>query len=120
MHRIQEEMCVRMMEDLKTVKGLVLVQDKQIDTNKKKIVDLTARSMANNAVIMGLLNDTPEEDCKHKVLTLFRKEMKMEVEDTEVVEVHRLGPIPKDKRARPTVVRCTQALRKGFLSLHPN
>ena len=76
-------------DDLALVKGIVQVQDKQLVTCKRKIVDLTARSMANNIVISGITGDSPEENCEEKVKSFLTQKMKMTIEDSEILAAHR-------------------------------
>ena len=81
-------------DELTIVKGLVQVQDKQITSNKNKVVDLTARSMAKNVVILGIEGDNEEETvngCKDKVIDLFKNKMQMDIDDTEIEVAHRMG-----------------------------
>ena len=107
-------------DDVTVIKGLLQVQDKQISGNKEKIVDLTACSMANNVVISGLL-ETEKEECKQLVLEFLREQMKMEVEDSEVLVAHRLGcKAAAGSKPRQMVVRCVHSLRECIFNSTKN
>ena len=104
---------------------MLQVQDKVILSNREKVVDLTARSMANNIVISGLCGDQigqdgEKENCKEKVLLFLRNVMKMEVEDNEVVIAHRSGGIPKNNKPRAMIVRCAMSLRERIFKFTRN
>ena len=106
-----EQQNARLTDDLAVIKGLVQVHDNTIVSQNKKLVDLSARSMANNIVISGLTGDEKEENCKNKVLEFMTENMKMMVEPDEVEVAHRLGnKDPKMKKDRPMVIRCRYSL----------
>ena len=83
-----------------------------MNTLSKKVVDLTARSMANNIVISGITGDSEKkEDCKSKVVQFMRTQLKIDdLLDQEVEVAHhakgKLGPKP-----RQMIVRCHFKLR---------
>ena len=107
-----EEQNAALAEDVEVLKGLIQGHDTKISHNSSKIVDLTARSMANNLVINGITGDSKEENCKTNVLTLFREKMGMEVHDNEIKVAHRVGPKSAELGDRSIVVRCTRPLRQ--------
>ena len=78
-------------DSLATVKGFVQVLDKQSHSNKAKIVDLTARSMAQNVLIYGLYPEGDRENSKQVSLDFLCTKMQMELQDDEVLVDHRLG-----------------------------
>ena len=51
-----------LIDDLAVIKGILQVHDKSIENNKDKVVDLTARSMANNVIIMGLVQKNEDQN----------------------------------------------------------
>ena len=119
-----EETNANMMDDISILKGLAQVHDKAITVNKSKIIDLTARSMANNILVQGLTGDSGEETmaaCKQKVLEFLRVKMNMEIEDAEVEVAHRLGSRLKNAvRPRQMVVRCKHDLRSRIFNYSKN
>ena len=87
-----EEANAVMKDDIATLKGLTQVHEKSIRSTKVKVVDLTARSMANNIIIYGLTKDEDGEITKSKVLEFFRDKMKMETLDEEIEVCTPNGP----------------------------
>ena len=115
-----EDKVAKLNDDIATLKGITQVQDMMIQEHKAKIVDHTARSMANNVTISGLTGDSLEEkNCKEKVMQFLRNSMKMKVEDHEVVVAHRLG-VTLGVKPRLMVVRCMFALRERIFKFTQN
>ena len=54
--------------------------------------------MANNVIITSIEGDCKEENCKEKVLSFMKNQLKMEVKEEEVEVAHRLGQIQPDKK----------------------
>ena len=104
------------------VKGVIQVHDKSLASAKDKIVDLTARSMANNVTISGLTGDNDEENPKQKVLTFMRDLMKMTLDDAEVLVAHRMGKKSNQATNKPRlmVVRCAQSLKDRIFQYTSN
>ena len=57
-----EEKNLMLVEDNQQLKGIVQVQDRKIATLQKQVINLRARSMANNVVISGIIGDDEDED----------------------------------------------------------
>ena len=117
-----EESTAKLSDEVATLKGLVQVQDMDLKECKKKIVDLTARSMSNNIIITGIVEsvegDQEETDvkCKEKVLAFFRNQMALEVDDNQVDVAHRLGKINQAQvKPRLMIARCTYTLKETVL-----
>ena len=109
----------KLQDDVETLKGYIQVQEKAINSNQKKITDLTSRSMANNVVITGLLKDSKDENCKEKVLTFLRTQLNMTISDSDVVVAHRMGKQQQGEggtQSRPMVVRCSLELRRTIFN----
>ena len=107
-------------DDVATLKGIVQVQDTMLKECKDKITDLTARSMANNIVITGIMGDKEEGgDCKPAVLTFLKDKMLMNIEDDEIKVAHRVGKFGGTK-PRPIVVRCVYKLKERLFSYTKN
>ena len=119
----------KLKDDMAILKGITQVHDRHIESNTEKVVDLAARSMANNVVISGICGETkvPEaegevkqrENCKKKVLNFFRDIMKMDTEEDEVLVAHRIGK-PGGAKPRLMVVRCSQNLRDRIFKFTSN
>ena len=114
-----EDACEQFWDDIALLKGLVQVQDKSISANHCKIVDLTARSMANNITISNLDGDKEDEDCINKVLDFMRNQMQMEVEKSEVEKAHHLGA-KQTAYPRLMVVRCRPELQAHIFGFTKN
>ena len=109
-------------DELAVLKGLAQVHDKQITSTKDKVVDLTARSMANNITISGILGDSKEENCKQKVMDFFRDTVKVpDLQQNDVEVAHRMGKL-LDTATKPRlmVVRCKFELRERIFSYTKN
>ena len=110
----------QMNDEVFTLKGFVQVRDKQITTNKNKIVDLTARSMANNIVIYGLTPDLgKEEHPKAVTLEFIKSKLQMDIRDEDVIVAHRMGS-KIGAKPRPMIVRCSQILQNTIFSFTKN
>ena len=127
-----------LLDEVEVLKGLLHVQDTKIKSNTRKVVDLMPRSMANNVVIKGIVEDSATngsdgsdeaeekavESCKVKALKFFWETMEMEVQDEEVIVAHRIGNkfgTDKNKNtSRQMVVRCQQSLRDRIFKYAKN
>ena len=76
-------------DDLALLKGIIQVQDKEIQSTQQKVVDLTTCCMANNIVITGLVEQA-EEKCVSIVKTFLTEKMKMDIQDNEIFVAHRI------------------------------
>ena len=119
-----ESQVEKLTNDVAALKGFVQVQDSNLQECKKKVVDLTARSMMNNITISGLMGDKKgsegePENCKATVLKFMRNELQMEVEDNEIEVAHRVGK-PLENKPRLMVVRCVFALKNRIFGYTKN
>ena len=109
-------------DDMTLLKGVLQTQDKKLMQAQEEVVALKKRSMKNNIIINGILGDSKEETadmCKEKVLELMRTQMKMTVDDGEVIVAHRLGKIqPNLPYERSIVVRCQHDLRERVFNFN--
>ena len=116
-----EENNTALKDELAVIKGLLQVNDNNVSSLSKKVIDLTARSMANNIIITGIMGDSEQEqDCKAKVLDFMRTHLKIEdLQDHEVEVAHRskgkIGPKP-----RVMIVRCQHSLRDRIFNFTKN
>lgn len=107
---------LKLRDELEIVKGVVHKQGKQIHVLQHRLADQTARSMANNITISGLLSDGPgldTGDCRIVSSAFLVDELGI---DEDVVEnglllAHRLGIYVKD-RHRAMVIKVTPDLAK--------
>ena len=108
-----EEEKTNLLDEIYALKGYAQVQDKKLAAAEDKIIDLTARSMKNNILIQGLPGDpgNHKEDCKGKVLSFLKNEMKMEIKDSDVLIAHRIGRKLTVKH-HTMVVKCDYNLRE--------
>ena len=109
----------KLREETVLLRGITQVQDKKISQHYEKIVDLTARSMANNVIITSLEGDVKNEQCKKNVLEFLREKVKMDVLDDEVEVAHRLG-IKEEGKIRDMIVRCHFKLRDRIFGYTKN
>ena len=110
-----EEKVATMQNEMAILKGTVQVHEKQLTSNAAKITDLTFCSMANNVLITGLIGNTKEENCKEKVYTFFTQQLKMDLQQDDIIVAHRLGKKVPGK-LRQMVVCCTHQLRKNIFA----
>lgn len=102
--------------DLGVVKALVHKQARQIDVMDSKVVDLTARSMANNIVITGIIESTTE-NCHDEVQRFLKAEMDIDISQNPMLKVkiaHRLG-VARNNKSRAMVAKVNAALKKVVL-----
>lgn len=110
---------LQLREELEIVKGVVTKQGKQIEALQYKQADQTARSMANNIAINGILGDTEKADLtenKVHVLTFLEEKLKLNIDDDEdVITAQRFGPFQEGKH-RPIVIKVTEKLAKRIFA----
>ena len=79
-------------EDVRMLKGVISVQEKQSAPVKEKLTEIQARSMSNNIIIDGIVNDQEDSEiCKNQVKEFIKNELEMTLEDEEIKKAHRLG-----------------------------
>ena len=117
-----ETTSARLGDDVTLVKGFMQVQDWQIGQNRDKIVDLTARSMADNVIIYGMTpdNNDPKEDCNQLVKDFLESKLDMEVTEGDIVVTHRMGAKKTTVKPRPMIVRCEHNFKEKSSRIHPN
>lgn len=108
-------------QDMSVVKGLIQRHARQIETIDHKLVDITARSMAMNMVISGII-EAKDENCKYQVKKFLKEEMDLDLDmcpEFKIKVAHRLGSktVLKQKRkgSRPMVVKVNQSLKDAML-----
>lgn len=100
-------------QDLTVIKGLVQHQAQQIGVLDSKVVDVTARSMAKNIVISGIM-EAPNENCIQQVQRFLKNKLNIpiDIDDSLKVKIaHRMG-VAKQNSSRAMVAKINQALRQ--------
>ena len=107
-----EEERSTLVSDVKILKGIVTVQQRQIKDLQGKVTDLRMRRMANNVIVEGILEQQNEEEetWLTQISDFFENILEMPFKEEEIVKVHRLGD-KKDGRPRPMIVKCSNTLR---------
>lgn len=103
---------VAMREELEIAKGLIHKQSNQIRLLQARQADIVARSMSDNLTIAGIKHDDGKSEDKILVANFLEKELEIDVDEFEEIQVaHRLGQFTKGAH-RPIVFRCPPTLRK--------
>lgn len=101
-------------QDLSTIKGTIHRQYNQLNALDGKVVDLTARSMAQNFVITGILEER-NENTKQKVAAFLTQELGLSLTEKLKIKVaHRIGT-KRQNFDRVMVVKVNQALKDEIL-----
>ena len=95
--------------ELDITKGLLAKQDLEISLLRNKVTKLTAKSMENNIIIGGLIED-PEENPKEIVSEFFSEKLLLDFPEEQIHTAHRIGYETNDE-TRP---------RFMIARLHPN
>ena len=98
--------------------GMIYRQEQQIMDLKGKVIDLTARQMADNLTITSLIppkKDEEPEDCLAVVTEFFQKEMELDVKDTDILVAHRLETTDSNK-VPLVIIRCHPHFRNIVLN----
>lgn len=104
-------------EEIDVVKGVLHKQSKQIAALQGKQAHQTARSMAENITVGGIVGDSKEannSDARMLVLAFLEEELEIEVDPTEVFVTHWMGQYVKD-RHRSVIMKVTPHLKTKIL-----
>lgn len=102
-------------DELDILKGVVDKMANQLDTANSRINQLTAKSMEDNLVISGILEDLPKKSLRSQVHQFFQEEMALNnINDYDIIKVYRIGKYEKG-RNRPILVQCTPELRRYIM-----
>ena len=102
------------------LKGLAHRQQEQILNLNGRVDDLVSRQMSDNILISGLIfkqeegENAHEEDCVQIVKNFFTETLKIQVDEDEILNAHRIGSVQNNKEAM-MVVRCLPRLRDRAL-----
>lgn len=105
--------CKAVKHDIGVVKGLIQRQARQIDSLDSKVVDVTARGMAKNVVISGILKAKNEDPTK-QVCEFLKQELNIPIDIDDKLQVklaHRIG-VPRKGSSRAMIAKVNQALRQ--------
>lgn len=101
-------------QDLTTIKGTIHRHYNQINALDSKVVDLTARSMAQNFVISGIIEDR-NENCTEKVRNFLTQELGIVFDDRLKIKIaHRIG-VKKENVDRAMVVKVNLPLKEEVM-----
>ena len=107
--------------DVSFLRGVVQVQERKIEGPSNQLLDSKAHSMKDNLTISGITGDgADEENCATKVKSFFQHQMSLEVEDSEIKIVHRLGEFRESNNPRQMVVKCAPSLRSKVFGYTKN
>lgn len=110
---VEENLQLR--DELDILKGVVHKMANQMQYSSQKLDQLIARSMSENLIITGILNDVPKANVRKQVQAFFMEQMELSnIPDRDIIDAYRLGQPVKD-RARPIVVQCVEGLRQYIL-----
>ena len=100
--------------DVDTLKGIVQKHSDKLKNLNEEVVYLTAKSMEKNVTISGI-KESKDENCKMVIATFLRNTMNIELQNSEILVAHRVGPKRRNKH-RFIVVRCHPELKQRILS----
>lgn len=108
---------VGLREELEIVKGILHKQSKQISALQGKQAHQTARSMADNFIINGLLGDFAEADggdARGLVEDFLHDTLEIEYEEDQLLVVHWMGQFVRD-RHHSIIIKVKPDLKKKIL-----
>lgn len=111
MQGIMEEN-LQLRDELDILKGVVHRMSRQLDVANSKINMLLTKSMEDNLIFTGILDDLPKKDPRQQLHQfLYHKMHLTDIYDSDILSVYRLGKPEKGKN-RAIVAHCTSALRR--------
>ena len=113
-----QEVNAQMQDDLAILSGFVQVQDWQITSLREAVVDLKARSMAQNVIVTaipGKENENPM-DVAFEFIT---KVMELDIQKTDIWVAHRTGSNYAG-RNRNLIIKCSYQLKDKIMSNKSN
>ena len=99
--------------DVTFLKGVVQVQERQIEALTGQMADIKIRSMRNNITISGLKGDHDGENCNQKALNFIKEKLEMDTSENDIQVAHRVGDRNEQGNPRQMVVRCSEKLRQN-------
>lgn len=103
---------LQLRDELDILKGVVHRITRQLDVANSKINTLLTKSMEDNLIFTGILDDLPKKDPRQQLHAfLYHKMHLTDIYDSDIISVYRLGKPAKDKN-RAIVAQCTPNLRR--------
>lgn len=103
---------IQLREELDMLKGVVHKISKQLGTANSKIDQLVVKSMEDNLVFTGILDDLPKKNPRKQLHEFLYNVMGLcDVRNADLFAVYRMGQPAKD-RNRPIVAQCSTDLRR--------
>lgn len=96
--------------------GLIARLTSKLDQQDTQLTDLRARSMRDNIVLTGIIEDDREswDTTKHKVKTFLKEELKIPNPDDVLIDrAHRSGM--KSEKSRPVIVKLKDTASKDVV-----
>lgn len=107
---------IQLRDEVDILKGVVHKLSNQLDITNSKVHNLVAKSMEDNLVFTGILDDLPKRSPRKQLHRFLNDVMGLyDVKDQDIISVFQLGQ-PKDGKHRPTVAQCIPDLRRYILS----
>lgn len=114
----------RLVQELKTMQGLVHKVQQQANMASNQILDLTKRGMEQNLIVHGIDDTLEKEDPKretpmftfrerpkHAVLQFLKDILNIDIGLEDIWKAHRMGPSSKDK-VRPMVIKVSYGAKE--------
>lgn len=106
---------VQLRDEVEILKGVVHKLSNQLETANSKINGLVAKSMEDNLIFTGILQDVPKKNPRRQLHQFFNDELGMsDIRDKDLLSVFRLGQ-PNSNKARAIVAHCTPELRRYIM-----
>lgn len=103
---------VQLRDELDILKGIVHKMSRQLDVANSKINTLLTKSMEDNLIFTGILDDLPKKDPRQQLHRFLYHTMNLtDIYDSDILSVYRLGK-PAQNKNRAIVAHCTPALRR--------
>lgn len=111
---------LQLRDELDLLKGIVHKISNQVQSADGKLNKLVAKSMEDNLVITGILDDFPKRNPRKQVHQFFHEELGLRnVSDSDVLKVFRVGK-QQEGRHRPLMLNCTPDLRRYLMASAPS
>lgn len=110
---------LQLRDEVDTLKGIVHKLSAKLENSNSKIDMLITKSMEDNLVINGILDDAPNRSPRKQLHRFLNEELGLgDVRDIDIILVYRLGQF-KEACHRPIVVQCVPDLRRYILRNAP-
>ena len=103
----------KLRSDLTLLKGIIRRQHRQIDSLSNRVVDLTARGMANNLIFTGIKEER-NENCEQVLLDFLSKKLEYVIDANNILAVHRLGK-SRNGIYRPLIAKFPTKIKSNIM-----